>query len=152
HASQHLLIPLNDEANTRLTAAEIYTGTLRDMYTYCKENGLSQSWAYLWNCWYCPDKWSLWTWSSGLTISVMCTTMIVEGFWNQLKHTTIHGFNWPQLNIVVHLVLTQILPVVCNKLEYRLNCHCIGRPKWLTNWQADFKKAWTEYSKTNELC
>ncbi|KAF9505684.1 hypothetical protein BS47DRAFT_1306287, partial [Hydnum rufescens UP504] len=93
HACQHPLIPLNDDQNMRLTAAEIHEGAVKNMYLYCRENGLSQVWAYLWNCWYCPDKWPLWAHSAADTISVLRTTMIIEGFWNKLKHSTLHTFN-----------------------------------------------------------
>ncbi|KAF9506461.1 hypothetical protein BS47DRAFT_1374127 [Hydnum rufescens UP504] len=146
HSCQHPLIPLNDANNTFLTAAEIHKGAILDMYTYRNENDLSQVWAYLWNSWYYPNKWVLWACSASECILVLRTTMVVEGFWNHLKHTTLMSFNQPHINFIVHLILMQIIPTVNLKLSYHI---C---PKSLAPWQCDFKKLWADYSKPDDVC
>lgn len=149
HACQHPLIPLNDDDHTCFDKDEIYESAVFDMYTYCRSNGLSQVWAYLWNCWYCPEKWPLWARSAAQDISVLRTTMVVEGFWNKLKHTTLGPFNRPRLDLVVHLILTQILPDVVSRLELHLDRRRQGRPKQLAAWQRDFKTEWEDLSKSD---
>ncbi|KAF9515816.1 hypothetical protein BS47DRAFT_1293351 [Hydnum rufescens UP504] len=151
HSCQHPLIPLNDANNTFLMAAEIHEGAVLDMYTYCNKNDLSQVWAYLWNSWYHPDKWVLWARSASECISVLRTTMVVEGFWNHLKHTTLTSFNRPRIDLIVHLILTQVIPTVNLKLSYHMDRRRLGHPKSLAPWQYDFKKLWADYSKPDDV-
>lgn len=139
HACQHPLIPLNDAANTCLEPDEIHEAAVRDMYTYCFENNLSQVWAYLWNCWYRPEKWILWARSASDEISVLRTTMIIEGFWNKLKHSILTDFNSPRLDLVIHLIITLVIPDVRSRIDFLLDQRREGRPKSLAPWQRDFK-------------
>ncbi|KAF9506403.1 hypothetical protein BS47DRAFT_1367414 [Hydnum rufescens UP504] len=46
--------------------------------------------------------------------------------------------------------MTQVIPIVHNKLDYHLNRQQIGQPKQLAPWQANLKKIWADYSKSDK--
>lgn len=150
HTNMHMAIPCNADELHYLTAEQIRESCVKDMYFYCFDNKLPQVWSYLWNNWYCPTKWVLWARSESDLISVLRTTMIVEGFWNGLKHTTLSAFRDPRLDLVTHLVITLVIPEVCTRLDYHLDRRRVGRPKQLARWQEDFKAAWEEYGRSDE--
>ena len=85
HLHQHPEIPFNDTEGTKLSAEEIYHEAVNDMYSYCCEHDLAQTWAYLWNRWYNPKQWPLWARSACDAIPRLKTTMICECTWKQLK-------------------------------------------------------------------
>lgn len=150
HACQHPFIPVDHTTRMFLEPEEIHYAAVRDMYTYCKERDLSQVWAYLWNNWYRPDKWVLWARSACADlISVLRTTMIVEGFWNKLKHLILVGFHNPRLDLIVYLIITQIIPAVRLRLDYHLERRRPGRNKALASWQEDFLKLWFDMARTD---
>ncbi|KAF8318862.1 uncharacterized protein EI90DRAFT_2941296 [Cantharellus anzutake] len=64
---------------------DIQRACVYDMYVFCREHGLTEAWAYLWNSWY--SKWDLWAQSSCESrLSHVRTTMITENHWKSLKH------------------------------------------------------------------
>ncbi len=142
----HPSIPLNDEAGTRLTSDEIHQSAVKEAYEYCYAHGLAQTWAYLWNCWYCPVKWPLWARAASVSIPVLRTTMLVESFWKHFKHGTLHKFNNPRLDLVIYHVLTRVIPTIHIKLDYHLGTSRPGRPKALAPWQEDFDATWRKLS------
>ncbi|KAF8225146.1 hypothetical protein L208DRAFT_1112048, partial [Tricholoma matsutake] len=81
HLHQHPQIPLNDEDHSCLTAREIHCGAVKDMYDFCFQNDLSQTWVYLWNRWYTLKQWVLWAWSADLAIYALKMMMVVESLW-----------------------------------------------------------------------
>ena len=105
HFHQHPEIPVDAEG-THLTAIKIYWGAVFGMYTYCQKHGLSQVWAYLWNCLYSPKQWPLWAWSAASEIPWLKAGMISEAQWKVIKHNDLGMFNQPQLNLVVHVQIT----------------------------------------------
>ena len=121
HLHQHPQIPLNDEDHSCLTAREIHCSAVKDMYDFCSQNDLSQTWAYLWNWWYTPKQWVLWARSADPAIYALKTTMVVESLWHNLKHRDLYEFNRPQLDLVTHIIITDVLPRIRKTLDYVLD-------------------------------
>ena len=150
HLHQHPQIPFNDENKTCLTSQEIYRGAAKDMYDFCFQHDLGQVWAYLWNRWYTPKQWKLWARSTDPAISKLKTTMIVESLWRNLKHRDLQEFNRPRLDLVTHIIISDVLPRVRMTLDYIQNLRRIGRPKALAGWQTDFRADWVDMSHSDE--
>ncbi|KAG6848311.1 hypothetical protein H0H93_001313, partial [Arthromyces matolae] len=151
HLHQHSTIPLNEAKETYLTPEEIHYRAVKEIYTYCWEHNLPQAWAYMWNRWYTPKQWRLWARAACHDIPRLKTTMVVEGFWKQLKRRDLVNFNRPRLDLVTHIILTSILPRVALRLDYIQGLRRQGRPQALAGWQADFRDDWMEMSKPDEL-
>lgn len=83
HLHQHPLIP--DISQQNLTSDIIRKQAVLEMYTFCKENSLVRVWSYMWREWYSKDRWVLWARSAFNTLSILKTTMFVEGHWKVLK-------------------------------------------------------------------
>ncbi|KAG8938810.1 hypothetical protein FRC04_007517 [Tulasnella sp. 424] len=149
HFCHHPLIPLNDADGTCLSAEEIHEAAVYDMYRYCRQNDLSQVWAYIWTCWYAPERWKLWARSASPLISRMRTTMMVEGFWRLFKHNILASFSRPRLDLVTYLIITEVLPSVKRKLDHILGRRRVGRPHALSPWSKEAKSVWTDQSKSD---
>ena len=117
HLHQHPQIPLNDKQFTCLMSQEIYHSAVKDIYDFCYQNDLVQVWAYLWNRWYTPNQWKLWAQSADAAIHMLKTTMVIESLWHNLKHRHLHEFNCPQLDLVTHVIISDVLPCVQRTLE-----------------------------------
>lgn len=150
HGHQHPEIPFNDPDQPHLTADEIHRGAVRDMYNYCFQNDLSQVWAYLWNRWYNPIQWKLWARAPEPAIPRLNTTMIVESLWRNIKHRDLAEFNRPRLDLVTHIVVTNVLPRVKRRLDYIRGERRVGRGGEVAGWQKDFRSAWKDFSRTDE--
>jgi hypothetical protein len=120
------------------------------MYDFCFQRDLGQVWAYLWNRWYTPKQWKLWARSTDPAISKLKTTMIVESLWRNLKHRDLQEFNRPRLDLVTHIIISDVLPRVHMTLDYIQNLRRIGRPKALAGWQTDFRADWVDMSHSDE--
>lgn len=48
----------------RQIAEQIRTDSVFELYNFCRQRGLAESWAYMWNSWYHPKRWKLWARSS----------------------------------------------------------------------------------------
>ncbi|KAG6818224.1 hypothetical protein H0H93_006687 [Arthromyces matolae] len=151
HLHQHSTIPLNEVKVTYLTPEEIHYRAVKEIYMFCRKYDLSQTWAYMWNRWYTPKQWRLWARAACMDIPRLKTTMVVEGFWKQLKRRDLVHFNRPRLDLVTHIILTSILPRVALRLDYIQGLRRQGRPQPLAEWQADFRDDWMEMSKPDEL-
>lgn len=151
HFHQHPEIPIGDEAGTLLSAEEIHYGAAQDMYEFCFENDLSQVWAYMWNRWYTPKQWCLWARAACDAIPRIKTTMIVESLWKHLKHRDLAQFNRPRLDLVTHLVITNVLPRVTRTLAYIRGMRRLGRPQEPVAWQTDIRSMWLDMSRCDEL-
>jgi hypothetical protein len=150
HLHQHPQIPLNDEQFTCLTSQEIYHGAVKDMYDFCYQNDLAQVWAYLWNRWYTTNQWKLWARSADTAIHTLKTTMVVESLWRNLKHKHLHEFNRPRLDLVTHVIISDILPRVQRTLEYVQGLRRVGWPKELAGWKTDFRADWMDMARSDE--
>ncbi|PKK58529.1 hypothetical protein RhiirC2_670778, partial [Rhizophagus irregularis] len=73
----HPLIP--NSTGQFLDANQIYEHAVQEMYSYCKENSLVWVWSYMWNEWYQEGRWELWARSVFSKISILKTTMFIEG-------------------------------------------------------------------------
>ncbi|KAF8222414.1 hypothetical protein L208DRAFT_1187880, partial [Tricholoma matsutake] len=150
HLHQHSQTPSNDENKTCPTSQEIYHRAAKDMYDFCFQRDLGQVWAYLWNHWYMPKQWKLWAHSADPAISKLKTTMIVESLWCNLKHQDLQEFNQPHLDLVMHIIISDVLPRVRMTLNYIQNLRHIGRPKALAVWQTNFHADCMDMSHSDE--
>lgn len=148
-AKAHALHPLLPERHGALcTAGQIYRDSVLEMYTHCKRNDLREVWAYMWNSWYNPSKWTLWAHSAyEVAIPRKRTTMIVEAVWKNLKRITLYRNNRPRMDFVIHLIATESIP------SYHVGFANVrkqtrhSRPHNLTAEQRSFKKAWIRLSQ-----
>ncbi|KAH8918633.1 hypothetical protein BT69DRAFT_1381236 [Atractiella rhizophila] len=115
------------------------------MYSFCKKNGLVNCWRYLWSEWYRPGNWEMWALSAKEDfISVLRSTMIIEGHWSDVKgHELVH-FNAPRLDFVGHSLITSVLPRALEKLIFLKSKN---RAQYNPPWRKNFKKTWIELSK-----
>ncbi|KAJ3965250.1 hypothetical protein EV361DRAFT_855650 [Lentinula raphanica] len=150
HLHQHPAIPLNDTAGTHLAATDIHKLATQEIYKYCERNDLAQVWAYLWNRWYTPKQWVLWARAACDSIPRTKTTMMVESTWKHIKRRDLHQFNRPRLDLLVHVVLTNLLPRVQQKIQYILGKRRAGRPHPLAKWQESIKRDWHNMSQPDE--
>ncbi|KIK55720.1 hypothetical protein GYMLUDRAFT_1017668 [Collybiopsis luxurians FD-317 M1] len=152
HLHQHPSIPLNDTNSTptHLTGDEIYKRATQEVYDYCRKHDLAQTWAYLWNRWYTPKQWVLWARASCDAIPHTKTTMMVESTWRSIKRRDLHQFNRPHLDLLIHIVLTNLLLHIRRKIHYILGQRRIGRPRPLAKWQENLKSEWENMSQPDE--
>jgi len=78
--------------------------------------------------------------------------MISEAQWKVIKHDDLGMFNRPQLDLVVHTLLTKLLPRVRVTLATVLGDHRAGHAALPTDWQNDFRAQWIDMSKPDEQC
>ncbi|KAF8225767.1 hypothetical protein L208DRAFT_1304925, partial [Tricholoma matsutake] len=142
--------PLNNEQFMHLTSQEIYHGAIKDMYDFCYWNDLAQVGAYLWNQWYTTNQWKLWAQSANTAIHTLKTTMVVESLWHNIKHRHLHEFNCPQLDLVAHVIILDVLPWVQRTLEYVQGLRWVGWPKELAGWKTDFSTDWMDMARSDE--
>ncbi|KAJ3764532.1 hypothetical protein FB446DRAFT_606248, partial [Lentinula raphanica] len=62
----------------------------------------------------------------------------------------LHQFNRPRLDLLVHVVLTTLLPRIRRKIHYFLGTRRSGRPHPLAKWQENLKSDWENMSKSDE--
>lgn len=132
HFCLHPSLPERDGYHT---AEEIRLMCVKEMYYYCYTRGLRELWAYMWNCWYTPAKWILWARSSSPLISRLRTTMTVENFWKQLKHTDLHFLIRPRLDQLVYIISTKVLPRYMQHAHVLEDTYRGGRSRPLTSYQ-----------------
>ncbi|CAB4414215.1 unnamed protein product [Rhizophagus irregularis] len=141
HMHQHPLIP------PYITAYEIRKNAVFEMYFYCKENLLVWMWSYLWREWYCDDRWILWTRSACSTLSILKTTMFIEGHWKVLKWDFLYKFFRPRLDLLTYIILEKLIPLQQRKFQQILS----GRET--LEWQKSIKAEWKKLllRKTDNL-
>ncbi|KAJ7810341.1 hypothetical protein B0H13DRAFT_1504446, partial [Mycena leptocephala] len=151
HLHDHPSFPRNDPEESYISAEEIRRRAVLDLYQYCFKNNLSQVWAYMWNRWYCSKQWPLWSRAACEAIPRLKTTMIVESMWKHIKRRDLAQFNRPRLDLVLYLIIIGLLPRVLQTLAYIRGLRRIGRPQALAGWQADFKAAWVDMSRPDDI-
>jgi len=134
HLHQHSLIP------PYATAEEIRKEAVFEIYTYCKENSLVWMWSYLWREWYCEERWILWARSACSTLSILKTTMFVEGHWKVLKRDFLYKFFRPRLDFLAYVILERLIPLQQRKFQQIL----LGRES--LEWQKSIKAEWKKLS------
>ncbi|CAK5266892.1 unnamed protein product [Mycena citricolor] len=145
HGCLHPLLP--DRNGNLRDKDDIRHDCVFEAYQFCKQRGLREVWAYLWEAWYCPTKWKLWARSSQPNfIGRWRTTMAVENFWRNLKHRTLHNFLHPRLDQLIYLIVTDVVPrFEASMLKFDPMWR-LGRSKELTPWQSAFKADWKKLS------
>jgi hypothetical protein len=109
HLHWHTLIPTGN--GLYLTSKEIHKTAVQEMYEFCKKNSLVALWSYLWGEWYGDKRWPLWARSVyEEKISILKTTMFVEGHWKVIKRDFLYKFFQPCLDLVVYVLLTKVIP------------------------------------------
>ncbi|KAF8325321.1 uncharacterized protein EI90DRAFT_3072993 [Cantharellus anzutake] len=144
HLCRHPFFPMT--SGSFQTKEEIQRASVYQMYTFCRERGLAEVWAYLWNSWY--SCWDLWARSSsGTHLSRVRTTMITENHWKRLKHGYLRFKTRSPLDQTVFIITYSTI----NSYIYSSNVlepdYRIGRSRALTSWQRAFKTAWNDLSK-----
>lgn len=132
HFCLHSSLPERDGTHS---PTEIRHMCVKEMYFFCYTRGLTELWAYMWNCWYAPAKWILWARSTSPLISRLRTTMTVENFWKQLKHTDLHLLIRPRLNQLVYIISTKVLPRYMQRAHVLEDTYRGGRSRPLTSYQ-----------------
>ncbi len=134
------LIPTGD--GQFLTTEAIYETSVQEMYTFCKDNSFISLWLYLWTEWYSDLKWKLWARSSCTDmISILKTTMFIEGHWKVIKRDFLYKFFRPRIDLVVYILMKKVVIHQQRKLQQIQ----IGREK--LEWIKDFKSEWKNLSK-----
>ncbi|KAK0494167.1 hypothetical protein EDD18DRAFT_1077894, partial [Armillaria luteobubalina] len=113
HFCTHTLFPGRDGVNR--TSSKIECDAVYEMYTFCTCHGLTEVWAYMWNCWYCPKMWRLWARSTTPFITWLRTMMNVENFWKQLKHDWLHWLLHPRLDHLIYILIYHVTPVYLHR-------------------------------------
>jgi hypothetical protein len=78
--------------------------------------------------------------------------VIVESLWCNLKHKHLQEFNHPCLDLITHIILTDVLPCIQQKLDHIQGLWHVRRAKALAGWQTDFWVDWLEMSLFDEHC
>ena len=144
HFCQH---PLLLERDGKLSAEDIRSQAVYDMYNFCKVRGLREVWGYMWSSWYSPKMWCLWARSTSPRISRLRTTMAVENFWRQLKHNYLHNVARPRLDHLVWILINRVTPAYVARSEILDDNFRLGRTRSLTTYQKYFKKSWNILAK-----
>ena len=113
------------------------------MIKWCKSRSYPRLWAYLWVNWYRPAQWVLWARATHGEIPVLKTTMIVESHWKTLKHSYLHDFNQPRIDLVTWIILAKMLPIVSDRVVAVI----AKDPRMgVTSWRPEFKKQWINFT------
>ncbi|KAL3690471.1 hypothetical protein R1sor_016780 [Riccia sorocarpa] len=107
HFNMHPLIP--DLSGTERPAAELHELAVYEAYMFCHERGLHRFWAYLWNEWYSPDMWKLFSRSAKPLLRMSRTTNLVEVHWRKIKHDYLNALNRPRLDRLVYLLAKKVV-------------------------------------------
>ncbi|KAJ7672381.1 hypothetical protein DFH06DRAFT_1363177 [Mycena polygramma] len=118
------------------------------MYMFCHQRGLREVWGYFWTSWYAPKVWKLWARSTSPLLSRLRTTMNVENFWKQLKHSFLHNLLRPRLDQLVWILVTKVTPAYLARANILSDGHRLDRSKPLTHFQKQFKTVWQKLEKS----
>lgn len=130
-----LFIGLSSDGNWKLCA--------REMFQYCKDNNLAETWAYLYNRWYTWQYWRLWARSARVdAIPAGRTTMLVEAHWRVMKHDYLHRFHRARLDMLVWIIVTRVLKGVVRKFDDDVIERCTP-----LHWERKFVAAWKKHCK-----
>ncbi|KAJ7673680.1 hypothetical protein DFH06DRAFT_1081519, partial [Mycena polygramma] len=145
HFCQHPLFPTQDGPKS---SEDIRRQSVYEMYMFCHQRGLREVWGYFWTSWYAPKVWKLWARSTSPLLSRLRTTMNVENFWKQLKHSFLHNLLRPRLDQLVWILVTKVTPAYLARANILSDGHRLGRSKPLTHFQKQFKTVWQKLEKS----
>ncbi len=115
-----------------------------EMYTFCRKRDWWRTWAYFWTEWY-ADKWKYWARSVHVLLPVLKTTMVLESDWRLLKQDFLHRYNRPRMDLVVHCIVTELLPAMDRKMVALL---ASNQRIYKADWRKEFKKTWLDARNT----
>ena len=141
HLHQHPLVP--NKTGEYLTSVQIREQAVKEIYDFCKQYSLIRLWVYLWKEWYNDGRWELWARSTHENISILKTTMFIEGHWKALKRDFLYKFFRPRLDLVTYIILLKMVPLQKRKFHQIL----AGREN--PDWKEQFKAEWKQPSKRN---
>ena len=122
-----------------MTKEAIHPMCAAEMYSFCRSRDWWRTWVYFWTEWYTPEKWRLWARSVSVDLPVLKTTMILESRWRVLKHDILHPYNRPRMDLVVHCIIRELMPINGSKMHYLLSRN---HRMYQASWRRDFKKDW----------
>jgi hypothetical protein len=136
HLHQHPLIPMcNGQFITRELIQE---AAIQEIYTFCKENSLVSLWCYLWTEWYSDQRWLLWARSACENkLSILKTTMFIEGHWKVIKRDFLYKFFRPRLDLVVYIIISKVMTHQVRKLQQILTGR--EKPEWIKQFKSEWK-------------
>ena len=117
HMHLHPLIPY-DEEFVFLTAETIWSICFREMIEFCGANNLNALLVYLYNKWYRPNMWSLWSRASHPSIPLGRTNMFCEFHFRFLKHDVLCSHR-PRLDHLVWIIMSKVTAHFQDKLAQR---------------------------------
>lgn len=133
HFTRH---PLLLDPSGPMSAEEIRTVAVWEMYSCCYQRGLTEVWAYMWTSWYQPKMWALWARSSSAKfLSRLRTTMTVENFWRQFKYLFLHNAFRPRLDRLTWIIITNVIPAYMDRANRLESNYRVGRSAALTSRQ-----------------
>src|SRR3954453_4105531 len=136
HLHQHPLIPTSD--GQFLSSTIIQKTAIQEMYEFCKENSLISLWSYLWGEWYNDKRWPLWARSAyDEKISILKTTMFIEGHWKVIKRDFLYKFFRPRLDLVVYIIISKVMTHQVRKLQQILTGR--EKPEWIKQFKSEWK-------------
>ena len=115
HLHLHPLIP--NSSGQFLNSDQIHEQAVQEMYSYCEENSLVWVWSYMWNEWYRDGRWELWARSVFSEISILKTTMFIEGHWRMIRRDFLYKYFRPRLDLVTYTLLKKIIPLQEQKFQ-----------------------------------
>src|SRR5260370_14059523 len=118
------------------------------MYYFCKRQGLSEVWAYMWASWYSPQMWKLWACSTNDQIlSWLQTTMMTENHWKQLKHHHLRFMHHPWLDQTIYIMIQDVIPAAIITSKSLEGTRHIGAAVELMTFQQELKQLWKTLSQ-----
>lgn len=129
------------------SSEEIYLDCSKEIYRFCYERSLPDTWAYLYKRWYCPERWAQWSRSSlPLHIPAGKTTMFIESHWKVLKRCHLYRFNRARLDLLVFILIDRH----CRSLMHKLFRDVVNRAS-TTRWDQLFCSEWNRcYSRSQD--
>jgi hypothetical protein len=109
-----------------------------EMYVYCRNNNLQDTWAYLYRNWYTKTAYDRWA-KSGVAnkLPIGKTTMMIEAHWKVLKRTHLYHYNRARLDLVTFVILQHYY----KKLKVKYQSMVVYRSETST-FESRFMKEW----------
>ncbi|KAL0563702.1 hypothetical protein V5O48_018363 [Marasmius crinis-equi] len=156
---RHLRQPILDMMNQHYCAHPMIPGysaptpegirywAVKEIYQYCSQNDLCETWAYLWENWYCTGRWELWArCSNPKEIPRLKTTMILESHWKHLKHDYLDHFSNPRIDFLIWTVVMKAGRAFLGTLQNI----SVDNGRWThrSSWRKPFKREWQRCAVT----
>jgi hypothetical protein len=94
---------LNPVGTSDRSNEDIHYQSTNEMYSYCRTEGLQDTWAYLYRNWYTRTSYNRWAKSAiNSMVPIGKTTMMIEAHWKVLKRTHLYHYNRARLDLVTY--------------------------------------------------